>query len=518
MSEIYPSGDHQITPNLGLALWGTDEVTSDNFILIDTAFGSGVGTVTTFSAGNLSPLFTTSVATATTTPALSFSLSTAAQNTVFAGPATGGAGAPTYRALVAADIPAGTVLWSALGNATANLTLANAAFTTTFNQTSAVAWLWANTTAAVSGTAQSSPLLELSGSSYSGSAAVTDTWTIQNVNANSTTVAGSSYLTHVHTGTTGPSGVAVPLMTTAAGSVGPLVTGGIAFSGTLVTAATSLASFGATAANSFAFFPSSSTSVNQTLELDFYTNAGTTNNQLSWSLRCLANNGGNAALSISAQQNVIGQSMVLACAMGTSTVAPGITLGGNGGNNSKDFSATSGTTQIGVCVGGSAATSRILFNPASGASAFVGLQVSPTINQTGSASGSYTGLLVNVVETALLGTSNKLLDLQAGTTGGTSQFAVSNQGHISCLADLAGQVTITAAATSQAVTFTANYVGTGQPIVVVTPTSDPLASGVPVGYWITYQGSAGAWTGFTVNIQAALLSNVTFNYVVFQNR
>ena len=58
---------------------------------------SGSGTVTTFSSGNLSPLFTTSVATATTTPALTYSLSNAAQNSVLAGPASGGAGAPTYQ-------------------------------------------------------------------------------------------------------------------------------------------------------------------------------------------------------------------------------------------------------------------------------------------------------------------------------------------------------------------------------------------------------------------------------------
>jgi hypothetical protein len=62
------------------------------------------GTVTNFSAGNLSPLFTTSVTNSSTTPALSFALSSAAANTVLAGP-NGGAGAPSYRALVAADIP-----------------------------------------------------------------------------------------------------------------------------------------------------------------------------------------------------------------------------------------------------------------------------------------------------------------------------------------------------------------------------------------------------------------------------
>jgi hypothetical protein len=40
--------------------------------------GGGSGTVTSFSSGNLSPLFTSSVATATTTPALTFTLSNAA--------------------------------------------------------------------------------------------------------------------------------------------------------------------------------------------------------------------------------------------------------------------------------------------------------------------------------------------------------------------------------------------------------------------------------------------------------
>jgi hypothetical protein len=80
--------------------------------------------------------------------------------------------------------------------------------------------------------------------------------------------------------------------------------------------------------------------------------------------------------------------------------------------------------------------------------------------------------------------------------------------------DLSGQATITAASTTKAVTFTASYTTTAQPIVVVTPTSDPLAAGVPVGYWVTYSGSAGAWTGFTINIQTALLANVVFNYIV----
>jgi hypothetical protein len=55
----------------------------------------GTGTVTTFSAGNLSPLFTASVANATTTPALTFALSNAAATTIF-GNNSGSLGAPAY--------------------------------------------------------------------------------------------------------------------------------------------------------------------------------------------------------------------------------------------------------------------------------------------------------------------------------------------------------------------------------------------------------------------------------------
>ena len=60
-----------------------------------SATAGGGGTVTDFSAGDLSPLFTTTEATTTTTPALSFALTSAAATTVF-GRAAGTSGAPTY--------------------------------------------------------------------------------------------------------------------------------------------------------------------------------------------------------------------------------------------------------------------------------------------------------------------------------------------------------------------------------------------------------------------------------------
>ena len=58
----------------------------------------GDGTVTSFSAGNLSPLFTTNVATPTTTPALSFNLSNCNQYQVF-GRVVAGTGTPSYVSL-----------------------------------------------------------------------------------------------------------------------------------------------------------------------------------------------------------------------------------------------------------------------------------------------------------------------------------------------------------------------------------------------------------------------------------
>jgi hypothetical protein len=57
--------------------------------------GTNTGTLTNFTSGNLSPLFTTSVSNPTTAPALSFSLSNAAANTVYAN-LTGSSALPSF--------------------------------------------------------------------------------------------------------------------------------------------------------------------------------------------------------------------------------------------------------------------------------------------------------------------------------------------------------------------------------------------------------------------------------------
>ena len=82
---------------------------------IDLFAISGIGTVTNFSAGSLSPLFTTSVTNPTSTPALSFSLSSAAANTIF-GNLTGSLAAPSFVTTQGTDskvMTAGTVSGSA---------------------------------------------------------------------------------------------------------------------------------------------------------------------------------------------------------------------------------------------------------------------------------------------------------------------------------------------------------------------------------------------------------------------
>jgi hypothetical protein len=115
------------TLSIAGTLSGTPTGGTLDLSLLTVTLPAGVGTVTSFSAGDLSPLFTTSEATATSTPALSFSLTAAAQNAVFAGPATGGTGAPLYRALVVADIPSLSSIYQPLATVLTNTT---ASFTT----------------------------------------------------------------------------------------------------------------------------------------------------------------------------------------------------------------------------------------------------------------------------------------------------------------------------------------------------------------------------------------------------
>ena len=65
--------------------------------------------------------------------------------------------------------------------------------------------------------------------------------------------------------------------------------------------------------------------------------------------------------------------------------------------------------------------------PTVGTNTFSGVNIEPTINQTGTASGRYTGLLVNVLETSFLGTDGRLFDVQKNSS---SVFVINNAGNM----------------------------------------------------------------------------------------
>lgn len=314
--------------------------------------------------------------------------------------------APAWAQINYADItgttptpPSGAVLWSALGNAAGALSLSNAGNATTFNQTSAVTWSWLNTTAATSSVSQSSPLIKLGGRYWTGAADAEDSWTIENVVANGTN--GTSILDLVHAGTTGNAFVRIPAGTLASASAW-----GLNFTGTTVGLAASGSVIALVTTNTYP-------------TIRFYNGA---------TLK--------ATLSTFSSSSIDAVSLVnssaTACITVESNLSTTVTQAGISLVNVSSFAGTGAGTQYGVAVGnpsaGTVTNGTITFAPASGATNFVGLIVRPVINQTGTSSGNYTGLLVNVVETALKGSTNLLLDLQAGATGGTSQLSINNSG------------------------------------------------------------------------------------------
>ncbi|MGI9065982.1 MAG: hypothetical protein ACR2HX_06210, partial [Pyrinomonadaceae bacterium] len=71
--------------------------------------GIGAGTVTGLTVGNASPLFSATVDNSTTTPAITYTLNPQTEKTFLAGPASGGAAAPTFRALGTSDVVTGAI-------------------------------------------------------------------------------------------------------------------------------------------------------------------------------------------------------------------------------------------------------------------------------------------------------------------------------------------------------------------------------------------------------------------------
>lgn len=148
----------EITIGTGLLLTGTTL----------SATGSGAGTVTGFSSGGLSPLFTTSVATSTTTPSLTFSQIAQAQNLFFASP-NGSAGIPTFRALTTADIPSLSSIYVPVGR---TLTINGSSQDLSVNRTFTITTTGTANRISVSGGSGLTPTIDID-ASYIGQASIT---------------------------------------------------------------------------------------------------------------------------------------------------------------------------------------------------------------------------------------------------------------------------------------------------------------------------------------------------------
>lgn len=463
---------------------------------------AGTGTVTSVAlatgAGATDALYTISGSPITTSGTITETLNTQTANFGFFGPTSGGAASPTFRAIVAADIPSGAnlPLWSNLQNAAGALTLANAGNATTFNQTSAVNWTWANTTAATSSASSSSPIFNINGRVFSSAVdtlanislqtllatpnnktitnisetagsivtltvgaghgflqgmwitltgLTTGTWlNSQNSRITSTAATTISFLDPTSHGTQAShadTGTAIQIPNselTIAGSgtaantrvIFPANgvnnandgTGGFGFSGQANNTGFGLAN---AAQGGLSIFTVGSTSAITGLSVLKWNTAATqaVPTLPVFTLQYGDNSDGNTAAAFIAN---LANCSISIQGLRTTSFANPIAMVGNAANA---VTATSGAA-IGLGVGyHTNSTTSFNFAPTSGTATWNAFILKYTVNQTGGANGNATGLLVNAVETAVGGT-HVLFELQAGTTGGTREFAITNTGTI----------------------------------------------------------------------------------------
>lgn len=331
--------------------------------------------------------------------------------------------------------------WNSIVNATGALSLSNAGNATTFNQTSAVNWTWANTTSAVHLTPQNSPIFNLLGTYFNATSSATDTWTMQVVEG--TADNGPSTLTFAHSGTTGAANATFP------GGVVAGTSGGLGGSidmpeGTALSAAVGHDNCYADSTshnikcswNNGSFFP---------LEQNIRTGVGdiivgTTSGV---GLRFAGNTSGTLCL----QENSSGVASWAACGGSvalsgiTAATAPTTLANGNNGlqiwnwaptTNQNQFqfgettAATSGTLGSQYILSaktllGSTAVPLGIISSINGSQTLPSLHITPTWNTTGVVDAA---ILVNVTNTAS-GAASKLADFQIATV---SQWNVDKAG------------------------------------------------------------------------------------------
>ena len=390
-----------------------------------------------------------------------------------------GSGFTEWESLSTLGVP-----WSALTNASTALTLNNAGNTTTFNQTSAVAWLWANTTTATGGTGNASPLLELAANYWTGAASAQDTWTLGTSLAAGTN--GVSLLGVTHTGSSGNSFFSLQ--------------SGVA--GIQLQTNTGIIDFGSNTAYALNFANN---------------NGGTTNGSIAA-----------GALYIGLASSAAGSRVYLEGNVTTQS-STAISIG-----NGSSFTGTAAGTQVGLSIGSGAGTggsAGFTFNPANGSKSFVACQIAPTIE--GTSSGNTTALYVNPTLTPTNLSGTNMIAIFA--SGGTQKAAIDYSGNYY-------------SGTTVGVTQTAEAVGTlatiGGIVTTFTAVSDdrlkdaePYADGLkailgikPIKYrWNkegqkhSGQGSEKAYIGFSAQnveelIPEAVWQSNRHEYLCFEDR
>jgi hypothetical protein len=494
-----------------------------------TAASSGAaptGTVTSFSAGNISSIVTSSVATATTTPALTFALNTQTANTVFAGPTTGVAAAPTFRALVTADLPAGTGTVTSVSFTGGLISVATPTTTPAFTVAGTSGGIPYFSSAS---TWASSAVLPAGDFVLGGGAGATPTATFSVVpvakggTGTGSTLTGlvrgsaSAFTAAELSGDVSTSGSNVVTLATVNANVGSFTNANITVNAKgLITAASNGSSGGAAA---WATLTGDMTET-QVAPWDGGT-VGTPDSGISRTAPATLaiGNGTTGDFSGTLQLAVVG-----GINAGTPGSGPylsfdidtvdGFYLTDDDGENIIQGGDSVGLTLTninGPALNLSDGSDDAIFNLTDG-NCSISTTTSKHLNLNspvliGIAVGS-TSYSVNTTVAAIVAPTSINL------TSPITKLATHLQTSGVIGSDVAGQITIVSGGTSQPAVFNTNYTGTAPPVIVVTATSDVIAAGVPLGVWVTNSGSAGAWSGFVVHISATFLSNVTFNYIV----
>jgi len=181
-----------------------------------------------------------------------------------------------------------------------------------------------------------------------------------------------------------------------------------------------------------------------------------------------------------------------------------LTLQGNQttgfGENQPVIHITNGSTFNGTGANQTLIYSTVTFAPSSGNAILEGFNHVLTVNQSGTASGSYHGFRIQVVETSVLGTANKFFICQGGTSGTTTRFEINSSGQID---NYAGVATAGNGVPSEVadVNSSANSSAISSALLYAVPSAGPAAYRVSIYAKVTTDASTSSTLGGSSGFQ-----------------